>query len=235
MTRTPRSTEPIISSFVADPALKNMCMGIGPKVRAFERQFAERLHLKDFAMLDSGSNSLHMAVRLLDLPPGSEVILPSFTWISCAHAVVLAGHAPVFCDVDINTYNVTAATIEPQLSVDARIQQVTADRSFSALPKALQHISLYEPSGPLVDANRGLLEYSDLLKRPVESFKYLLDTVETATVSMDSFVLHLDMVFLASSNETYLDAFKEHPDFREIGEGVLAAWEKGREHSLAPS
>lgn len=105
------------------------------------------------------------------------------------------------------------ATIEPQVSVDARIQQVTADRSLASLPKALQHISLYEPGGPLVDANRGLLEYSDLLKRPVEAFKYLLATVETATVSMDSFVLHLDMVYIASTNETYLDAFKEHPDF----------------------
>jgi predicted Ser/Thr protein kinase len=77
----------------------------------------------------------------------------------------------------------------------------------------LQHISLYEPSGPLVDANRGVLEYSDLLKRPVDSFKYLLDTVETATVSMDSFMLHLDVVMIGSTNETYLDAFKEHPDF----------------------
>ncbi len=110
-------------------------------------------------------------------------------------------------------YRRGAATIEPQMSVDARIQQLTADRSLASLPKALHHISLFEPTGPLVDANRGLLEYSDLLKRPVEAFKYLLATVETATVSMDSFVLHLDMVFIASTNETYLDAFKEHPDF----------------------
>jgi len=110
-------------------------------------------------------------------------------------------------------YRRGAATIEPQVSVDARIQQVTADRSLASLPKALQYIALYEPAGPLVDANRGLLEYSDLLKRPVEAFKYLLATVETANVSMDSFVLHVDMVYLASTNETYLDAFKEHPDF----------------------
>lgn len=110
-------------------------------------------------------------------------------------------------------YRRGVATIEPQMSVDARIQQVTADRSLASLPKALQHTSLYELSGPLVDANRGVLEFSDLLKRPVEAFKYLLNTIETATVSMDSFVLHLDMVFLASTNEVYLEAFKEHPDF----------------------
>ena len=110
-------------------------------------------------------------------------------------------------------YRRGAATIEPQRSVDAGIHQVTADRSLTALPKALQHVSLFHPTGPLVDANRGLLEFSDLLKRPVEAFKYLLSTVETATVSMESFVLHLDVVFMASTNETYLDAFKEHPDF----------------------
>lgn len=110
-------------------------------------------------------------------------------------------------------YRCGIATIEPQLAVDARIQQLTSDKSLAALPKALQHTSLYQPTGPLVSANRGLLEFSDFLKRPVDSFKYLLSTVETSTVTMDSFVLHLDMMFIASTNETYLDAFKQHPDF----------------------
>ncbi|MBT6176490.1 MAG: serine protein kinase PrkA [Deltaproteobacteria bacterium] len=110
-------------------------------------------------------------------------------------------------------YRCGMATIEPQMAVDARIQQLTADKSLAALPKALQHTSLYQPTGPLVSANRGLLEFSDFLKRPVDSFKYLLSTVETSTVTMDSFVLHLDMMFIASTNETYLDAFKQHPDF----------------------
>lgn len=91
-------------------------MGAGPKVREFERGFAQRLGLPDFAMLDSGTNSLYVAMKLLDLPPGSEVILPSFTWISCAHAVVLCGCVPVFCDVDLATHNVTVDTIAPHLS-----------------------------------------------------------------------------------------------------------------------
>ena len=110
-------------------------------------------------------------------------------------------------------YRRGAATIEPQLSVDAKMQQVTADKTLAALPKTLHHVSLFEPTGPLVSANRGLIEYSDLLKRPVEAFKYLLSTVETSNVEMDSFVLHLDMVFISSTNDTYLEAFKEHPDF----------------------
>ena len=97
-------------------SLERQWMGIGPKVKKFEGEFARRLGLTDFAMLDSGSNSLYMAVRLLNLSPRTEVILPSFTWISCAHAVVLCGCVPVFCDVDLDTHNVTAETIEPHIT-----------------------------------------------------------------------------------------------------------------------
>ena len=67
-----------------------------------------------------------------------------------------------------------AVTVEPQLSVDASWRQVSADRSAGSLPTALQTVALFEPAGPLVSANRGLLEFADLLKRPPEAFKYLL-------------------------------------------------------------
>ncbi|MCA0197300.1 MAG: DegT/DnrJ/EryC1/StrS family aminotransferase [Proteobacteria bacterium] len=91
-------------------------LGIGEKVQAFEAQFARRLDLGGFVMLDSGSNSLNLAVSLLDLPRGTEVILPSFTWLSCAHAVLLAGCVPVFADVDLRTQNITVDTIRPCIS-----------------------------------------------------------------------------------------------------------------------
>ena len=56
----------------------------------------------------------------MDLPKGSEVILPSFTWISCAHSILLAGLKPVFCDVDIRTHNVTLETIEPWITKNTK-------------------------------------------------------------------------------------------------------------------
>ena len=91
-------------------------LGIGPKTAAFEDAFAKRLALPHFTLLDSGSNALYMAVKLLGLPPGSEVIVPSFTWISCAHAAVLCGCVPVFCDVDYDAHNATAQTISRAIS-----------------------------------------------------------------------------------------------------------------------
>jgi dTDP-4-amino-4,6-dideoxygalactose transaminase len=77
---------------------------------------AERLSVPDVALVDSGSNALLLAVHLLSLPPGSEIILPSLTWVACAHAVSLAGCKPIFCDVDAESCNVDSKLIEPHLS-----------------------------------------------------------------------------------------------------------------------
>ncbi len=110
-------------------------------------------------------------------------------------------------------YQVGTVSVEPQMSVDAGFHQMTADRSQMNLPAALQNVVLYEPYGALVSANRGLIEYSDLLKRPLEAFKYLLGASETGEVPLEPFVLQLDEVLIASSNEKHLAAFKELPDF----------------------
>ncbi len=113
-------------------------------------------------------------------------------------------------------YQEGAVTVEPQLSVDAAWRQVTADRSHAALPAALHALTLYEPIGALVGANRGLLEFSDLLKRPPEAFKYLLGTSETGRVALESFILHLDEVLIASANEKQLALFKDK-DLADFG------------------
>ncbi len=110
-------------------------------------------------------------------------------------------------------YQQAVVTVEPQMSVDAAYRQVTSDRTVANLPPALQSLSLFEPFGALVQANRGMVEYADLLKRPLEAFKYLLGTSETASVPLEHFVLHLDQVLLASSNDKHVAAFKELPDF----------------------
>lgn len=110
-------------------------------------------------------------------------------------------------------YKIGAVTIEPQMSVDARIQQVTQDRSLSSLPPVLQNLNLYETAGHLIQGNHGIVEYSDLLKRPVDAFKYLLRTCEMGTINLDVALVYLDLVMIGSSNDKYLDAFKQLPDF----------------------
>ncbi|MDF1565168.1 MAG: serine protein kinase PrkA [Deltaproteobacteria bacterium] len=106
-----------------------------------------------------------------------------------------------------------AVTVEPQMSVDAALRALALDRSASSLPPALQTVNILEAAGPLVSGNRGIIEYADLLKRPLEAFKYLLGTSETGEVRMEHLVLQLDAVLIASTNEAHLGAFKEIPDF----------------------
>ena len=113
----------VFGSFVGDEEITNVTtcmksqwMGFGRQVDDFEQKYQRKFHLPTFAMVDSGSNALFMAVTLLDLPPRSEIIVPSFTWVSCAQAVILAGHIPVFCDVDLHTMNVRANDIQTHIT-----------------------------------------------------------------------------------------------------------------------
>ncbi len=110
-------------------------------------------------------------------------------------------------------YRVGVATVEPQMHVDAQDRQLTLDKNVQNLPSVLQNIRIFEPSGELIDANRGFVEFSDLLKRPVEAYKYLLTTVENMSVNLASGIADLDLIFLASANEKHLDAFKSSPDW----------------------
>ena len=110
-------------------------------------------------------------------------------------------------------YRVGIGTVEPQMSIDAYEKQLTMDKNIMNLPTILHNIAFHEAMGPVLEANRGFLEFSDLLKRPLETFKYLLTTVEKGMINLPSSSAMLDIVFMATSNEKHLDAFKTIPDF----------------------
>ena len=110
-------------------------------------------------------------------------------------------------------YRKGLVTIEPQLHVDAQYQQLSYNKNLGSLPASLQSLNLFTLTGDLIDGNRGLIEYSDLLKRPVDTFKYLLSACETSAVNVGNTIAYLDSLMLGSTNELQLDAFKDFPDF----------------------
>lgn len=145
----------------------------------------------------------------------------------------------VFAHVQVERWYVSrryrqgAVTLGPQMAVDAKERQVTADRSLAALPPSLQNVALFEPYGDLVDAAGGLIEYSDLLKRPLEAWKYLLLMIETGEVSLSTSNLVPNVMLIGSSNEGHLDAFREHPEFASfrgrlelVRAGYLLDWKQ---------
>lgn len=97
-------------------SIHNQWMGMGPKVKSFENEMAKRLGADQFLLVDSGSNALYLNIKLLNLPEGSEIIVPSLTWVSCAQAVLLAGCVPVFADVELETQNISADLIKPHIT-----------------------------------------------------------------------------------------------------------------------
>jgi len=94
----------------------NQWLGAGEKVSKFEKEFAKRCNFNNFVMTDNASNSLYLAIKLLNLKEGTEIILPSFTFVSCAQAIMENKCIPIFCDVDYDTQTVSLETIAPLIT-----------------------------------------------------------------------------------------------------------------------
>lgn len=84
----------------------------GEQVRNFEKAFAAYAKVPFALACSSGTAALQIAVGAMGLQPGDEVLVPGFTWIATANVVELWGGKPVFCDIDLNTFNATAQSFE---------------------------------------------------------------------------------------------------------------------------
>lgn len=88
----------------------------GPRVAAFENAFAAAMQADHAVAVSSCTTGLHLALVVAGIRPGDDVVVPSFSFIATANAVVYMGARPVFADVDRLTGNVTAATVEAALT-----------------------------------------------------------------------------------------------------------------------
>ena len=84
----------------------------GPKVKAFEEKWTNFTKSKYSLAVTSCTSGMHLAVAALGLGPGDEVIVPAFTWISTANVVEHQGATPIFCDIDLETFNIDVQKIE---------------------------------------------------------------------------------------------------------------------------
>jgi perosamine synthetase len=94
--------------------------GAGPHIEAFEERWAAYCGRKHGIALANGTVALQVAVGLLDLRPGDEVIMPTFTIISCALPVVMAGAVPVLVDSDPHTWTMDVSQVLERLTPRTR-------------------------------------------------------------------------------------------------------------------
>lgn len=88
----------------------------GPKVKAFETNFALRHNVKHAFAVSNCTTALHLALLACGVKEGDEVLVPAFTWVSTANAVKYCNATPVFVDIDIDTFNIDINKIAEKIS-----------------------------------------------------------------------------------------------------------------------
>jgi pyridoxal phosphate-dependent aminotransferase EpsN len=112
----------------------NWIAPLGPHVDAFEREFCETVGVQHSAALSSGTAALHLALLMIGVGPGDEVLVSTFTFAASANVVTYLGATPVFVDSDRETWNMDPGLLEEELAVCARRGK---------LPKAVIVVDLY--------------------------------------------------------------------------------------------
>lgn len=102
--------------------LASPCLSAGPKVEAFENEFASYLGRTYGVAAASGTIALMLALRALGIKPGDEVIAPAYSWHQIAHAIALVGATPVFAD--INYWTGTLAPDKAAAKITSRTRAI---------------------------------------------------------------------------------------------------------------
>ena len=100
--------------------LRSPNLSLGPKLPEFEAAFADYIGTKRAVAVNSGTSGLFMCMTALGIKPGDEVITTPFTFIASATAVMMAGAAPVFVDIDPASLNIDPAKIESAITENTK-------------------------------------------------------------------------------------------------------------------
>jgi len=178
-------------------------MGLVPGARIveFERRVADFMGKRHGVMVNSGSSALMIAMRLLNLPEGSEVITPALTFSTDVASIYHAGYKPVFVDVGLSDYQILHKRIEEVITPNTRAMLV---------PDLVGGIGDWDALRALADKHKLLLVHdsADTLGGTLRGKK----TAARADISITSFsVFHIitalgngGMVFF--DDDKYLDA-----------------------------
>lgn len=94
----------------------NCSFCLGPDVAQFEKDFAAFIGMEHCVGVNSGTSALHLAMRLLDIGPGDEVVTTPFTFVATSWAISYVGAKPVFVDIDDPTFNIAPDRIEAAIT-----------------------------------------------------------------------------------------------------------------------
>ena len=97
-------------------AIRNRKISQGDLTELLEKEIAELLGIKHVVMVTSGSMALTLAMMVLEIGLGDEVIIPDRTWIATAHAVINAGATPIVVDTEVDRPVMSVESMEKAIS-----------------------------------------------------------------------------------------------------------------------
>ncbi|MBD1174620.1 DegT/DnrJ/EryC1/StrS family aminotransferase [Pelagibacterales bacterium SAG-MED01] len=103
----------------------------GPEVKIFEKEFSKKVNRKFSIAVSNGTAALEIAIKALNIKKGDEVIIPNFTIISNAIAVIKQGATPIVVDCDLNNWNIKIDDIEKKINKRTKALIVTHIYSFA--------------------------------------------------------------------------------------------------------
>lgn len=95
---------------------KNALYIMGENVKQFEKEIAEKIGVKHAITVGNGTDALIIALKSLGIKEGDEVITTDYTFFATAEAIRFVGATPVFCDVELDTYNIDPSQIEEKIT-----------------------------------------------------------------------------------------------------------------------
>ena len=113
---TKTSITKLEKEYIEQALESNKICGDGSFTKKCTKWFEENNNIRNLLLTTSCTHSLELASLLADLKPGDEVLLPSYTFVSTADAVLLRGAKPVFVDIDKRTFNMDANLIEEKIT-----------------------------------------------------------------------------------------------------------------------
>ena len=125
--------------------LRTPRISLGPKLEEFETAFARYVGVPHAVALSSGTAGLHLGLLALGIGEGDEVILPSFTFIAAANAVLHARATPVFVDVDARSLNLDPERVER--AITPRTRAILAVHTFGVPAKMAPLLAIAQKHG----------------------------------------------------------------------------------------
>ena len=96
--------------------LKSTWLGDGIFIKNFEKIFSKYINSKSAISVSNGTIAIHLVYLAMGLKKGDEVIVPGFGYLAAANVALQMGIKPVFADVDLETFCVTAKNIEKKIT-----------------------------------------------------------------------------------------------------------------------